>query len=218
MNYAAFWEAHAIIDGTNRLSLLEAANADSGRFNAEEVGILDAAKSILAKFDSGEINTTKLEMRSRLLTASISKIITTNKKTKTQSVSNTVFGSVSCVVRGASADELVAYHMDFKSLLFQKHEYNKDTVEKRILENFNGHHAVFYFKVSLPHPFQCRDFVLSFVSQKLSATQQICVLYPTNHKGAEPSLGTVRGESTRVFRFTEINKAKKVTKFELFFR
>ena len=74
MNYAAFWEAHAIIDGTNRLSLLEAANADSGRFNAEEVRILDAAKSILTKFDNGEINTTKLEMRSRLLTASISKI------------------------------------------------------------------------------------------------------------------------------------------------
>ena len=217
VNYAAFWEDHADIDATNRETLTVGINADRGLVSSEEVRIITVAKSLLAKFDMGEMNTTKLRMRSPLLTATISER-TSNKKTtkENQTVDTTVFGSVSCLIRGASINQMLAYSMDIDSFYLRKHTFDsKNTLSSKMLERVNSHHVVFYYKGRLPHPFQSREIVMSYLWEKQNSTQCICIAQPAHHEDAPPSPDTVRAESTRVIRFTEVKD--RVVKYELLF-
>ena len=194
--------------------------SDNGLVNEEEIGFMDTAKVILARFDNNEMKVTKLKMNSPLLTASILHDNKTRRRKSSFATSSvegdTVYGTVACVVRGASIDKLIAYNMDWDSMFNLKHDFGKDTLEKKVLEKVNGHHVVIYRKGSLPPPFQCRDVVWSLVWEKQSSTHCICVFHPAHHKDRPPTSDTVRGESTRVFRFTEVKP--KVTNFELVFR
>ena len=212
------WEDHASTDSCTRLGIIELILTDHGQLDLTETKIIDAGKWIMAKWDNNEMVATKLDMKSPLLSATILHHVKKKKTSTAQNdlVDNTVYGTVSCLVRGASMDDLLAYFMDFESMFFSKHEWESSTISEKILEKVNGHHSVFYYKGSLPHPFQNRDFVWSFVWQKLTSKQCICVLHPAQHEDRLPTSDTVRGESTRVFRFTEVKP--KVTNFELVFR
>ena len=184
----------------------------------DEVKFLDAGKRTLAKWDNNEMVVTKLKMKSPLLTATV---LHHSKKWRASTPSNglvdhTVFGTVYCLIRGASIDVLLAYFMDYESMFFQKQEFLKSKLDSKTLEKVNGHHSVLYYKGSLPPPFRIRDFVWSAVWQKQNPKQFILVAHPAHHMDVPPKSDTIRAESLRVLRFTEVKP--KVTKFELFFR
>ena len=213
------WVADAATDGDSRLNRIEDFLSDGGLVDATEIKFISAAKSILSKWDNNEMASTKVKVKSSLFTSSILQLKTSTAPTTLDTIDHhAVLGTATGLVRGASIDDLLAYSMDLESMFFSKHEYDsKRTISEKILENINSHHAVLYYKGSLPTPFFDRDFVWSAVWQKQTSKQCICVFHPAHHKEAPPPKSdTVRAESTRVFRFTEVKPG--VTKLELIFR
>ena len=117
------WEKHAATDVETRLALIEGSiQSDRGQFSIDELKFLDAGKRTLAKWDNNEMVATKLKMKSPLLTATV---LHHSKERRTSTPSNglvdhTVFGTVTCLIRGGSIDDLLAYFMDFESMFLCK--------------------------------------------------------------------------------------------------
>ena len=213
------WEEHATTDFHSRLGIIELILTDRGQLDCTETKIMEAGKRILAKWDNNEMVATKLDLKSPLLSAAVLHHAKKRKASTAQNdlVDHTVFGVVSCLIRGASIHDLLAYNTDFMSMFLHKHEFDsKTTISEKILENVNSHHFMIYYKASLPQPFQDRDFVWSAVWQKQNPKQFILVAHPAHHMDVPPKSDTVRAESLRVLRYTEVKP--KVTKLELFFR
>ena len=176
------WVDDTKIDISTRLEF----EKDMGQpqiYSNEEDSIITAGVSLLAMFDSSELKLAPLKMKSPLLL---------NPSILVKKNDNNVYGSVRCLIRGATVEKAVAYLLCYNSRLADKYERNPLYVDKSIIATLNSHHSIFHYRIRAPAFFanfkvRDRDFLASFVWKQLSPTQFVVISGPPpDHQSVRP--------------------------------
>ena len=200
------WIEDGNIDATTRASI-KSTFADPFSFSVEEKRVIEIGVNTFEEADRKATSVSKMKKFNTKTPLSTASVLISEKDHHS-------YGKISCVVRAPAVD-VVAYNWDFESRYFKKYLKEAHVVKYCIIERVNSHHNVLYYRGQIHPPFQDRDFVWSFVWKQLRPDQYICVLNPTTHKTMPPAFDAVRGETTRVFRITEMKPG--VSKYELIF-